>query len=80
MMYIKIALCLRAYVGIRIRAAASRDGGYMNPNTQEPGPFSETYFHTPSPLAKKHSFIRYASAIIIAMKNIVWRGITMTAF
>lgn len=25
----------------------------MNPNTQEPGPFSETYFHTPSPLAKK---------------------------
>lgn len=24
----------------------------MNPNTQEPGPFSETYFHTPSPLAK----------------------------
>lgn len=52
-MYIKIALCLRAYVGIRIRAAASRDGGYMNPNTQEPGPFSETYFHTPSPLAKK---------------------------
>ena len=53
MMYIKIALCLRAYVEIRIRAAASRDGGYMNPNTQEPGPFSETYFHTPSPLAKK---------------------------
>lgn len=52
-MYIKIALCLRAYVEIRIRAAASRDGGYMNPNTQEPGPFSETYFHTPSPLAKK---------------------------
>lgn len=52
-MYIKIALCLRAYVGIRILAAASRDGGYMNPNTQEPGPFSETYFHTPSPLAKK---------------------------
>lgn len=25
----------------------------MNPNTQEPGPLSETYFHTPSPLAKK---------------------------
>ena len=34
----------------------------------------------PALLPKKHSFIRYASAIIIAMKNIVWRGITMTAF